>query len=170
MTINVVTNSGPLMVFSKLNLLHLFKHLYGKVYFPIAVYEETVIEGIQHGFEDAHILHLFLRQNQWEPTSIYRGKIPASILSTNLDRGEQEAIALALSKKGMILMDEESGRSIAREQGLIVKGSLGVLIEAYRRNFINIEQIRFYFAQISERTDIWISPNLCHRLLEQINA
>jgi len=28
--------------------------------------------------------------------------------------------------------------------------------------------MRFYFRQISERKDIWINPDLCVRLLEEI--
>jgi predicted nucleic acid-binding protein len=66
-------------------------------------------------------------------------------------------------------MDEERGREIARQQGLTVRGSLGTFIEAYREQLISLEQLRFYFAEISSRTDIWISPALCRRLLEHIS-
>ncbi len=163
----VVSNSGPLMVFSKLNLLHLLKKLYGEVLFPKAVYEEVVVDGIKHGFEDAYSLRLFLKQNNWKPQEVC--EIHKVIASSNLDKGEKEAIVLALSKKAMLLMDEELGRSIARQTGLKVKGSLGVLIEALHKNLINIEQLRFYFAQISMRNDIWISSKLCKQLLEKID-
>ncbi|MEA3437378.1 MAG: hypothetical protein U9R43_12990 [Thermodesulfobacteriota bacterium] len=42
MALNVVSNAGPLIVFSKLNVLHLLKELYGRVEFPFSVYRETV--------------------------------------------------------------------------------------------------------------------------------
>ena len=45
MALNVVSNAGPLMVFSKLNALHLLKELYGQVEFPLSVYRETVSAG-----------------------------------------------------------------------------------------------------------------------------
>jgi len=45
---------------------------------------------------------------------------------------------------------------------------LGILIEAYWQNFITSHQLHFYFGQIEKRTDIWISPALCHRLLKEI--
>ncbi len=35
MALNVVSNAGPLMVFSKLNVLHLLKELYGRVELPL---------------------------------------------------------------------------------------------------------------------------------------
>ena len=55
MALNAVSNAGPLMVFSKLNVLHLLKELYGRVEFPLSVYRETVSIGIKCGFADAHI-------------------------------------------------------------------------------------------------------------------
>ncbi len=166
MSCTIVTNSGPLILFAKLNILHLIKEVYGKILFPKAVYNETVVDGIRHGFFDAYTLRLFLSQNRWNPTEV--SVLPSSIVNTNLDRGEQEAIALALLKKAMVLMDEEYGRNIARQHGLKVKGSLGVLIESYRKKLITKEQLKFYFAQIGERNDIWISSKLCKCLLSQI--
>ena len=49
----VISNAGPLMVLAKLNLLNLLKQLYGRVYFARSVYDETVIEGMRQGYEDA---------------------------------------------------------------------------------------------------------------------
>ena len=60
MALNVVSNAGPLMVFSKLNVLHLLKELYGRVEFTFSVYIETVSIGIRRGFADAQILNSFL--------------------------------------------------------------------------------------------------------------
>jgi predicted nucleic acid-binding protein len=65
-------------------------------------------------------------------------------------------------------MDEEIGRKTAREHGLEVKGSLGVLIEAYQQEIITFEQINFYFKQIIKRHDIWINPLLCNKLLDNL--
>ena len=168
MTSNVVTDAGPLMVFSKLNVLHLLKQLYQRVLIPLAVYNETVEKGMQRGFEDARILRLFLQYNQWEPIEVHN--IPATIHSATLDQGEKEAIALALSQNVMLLIDEERGREIARQHGLTVHGSLGVFIEAYRKHVMSFEQLRFYFTEINSRPDIWISPTLCRRLLQQLES
>lgn len=162
----VVTNAGPLIVFSKLNLLHLLKELYSEIIIPQTVYEETVINGIRYGFNDAHTLLLFLNQNNWK--SQKTPKIPQEIALSNIDKGEKEAIALALYENALLLMDEELGRAIAREKGLKIKGSLGILIEAYRRNLISFMQLQFHFIQISNRNDIWISSKLCDKLLENI--
>ena len=166
MNVSVVTNAGPLIVLTKLNLLHLLKQLYHHVSFPDAVYQETVEEGLRRGYEDARLLRLFLQQQQWVATQLQT--IPSFLSSVNLDQGEKEAIALALSQNAMLLMDEEHGRFVARQHGLNVRGSLGLLIEAYRNQYIHAEQLRLYFAEITMRQDIWISSSLCRRLLEQL--
>ena len=132
---------------------------------PAAVYDEAVAEGIERGFADAHTLRSFMQQRQWLPVSIVA--IPPDLQASALDRGEQEAIALALACNGLLLMDEERGRQEARQRGLIVRGTLGVLIEAYRRDLITADQLRLCFQQIQERDDIWISPSLCRRLLRE---
>ncbi len=166
MALITVSNAGPLMVFSKLNILHLLKQLYGQVDVPFSVYSETIKVGIRHGFSDAHSLNLFLSQHQWQPTKNI--KIPVDLQKARLDQGEKEAIALALSKNALLLMDEERGRDFARQKNLSIRGSLGILIEAHANQLISEDQLRFYFKQIIERKDIWINPNLCVRLLEQI--
>ncbi len=75
---------------------------------------------------------------------------------------------MAFSENGLLLMDEELGRTVARQWGLKIKGSLGILIQAYRGTLINLGQLRFYFIQIANRNDVWISPKLCDKLLENI--
>ncbi len=160
---SVVTNAGPLMVLSKLNVLHLLKELYGRVLFPLSVYRETVTAGMRRGFPDARSLHLFLEKNGWTPISV--SEIPKDLEALNLDKGEKESIFLAAMKNALLLMDEEKGRAAARERRLIVKGSLGILVEAHGKGLISFDRIRFYFEQIIERPDIWISPTLCSRVL-----
>lgn len=124
MALITVSNAGPLMIFSKLNILHLLKQLYGRVDIPFSVYRETIKVGIRHGFSDAHSLNLFLSQQQWQPTKNI--EIPVDLQEARLDRGEKEAIALALSKNALLLMDEERGRDFARQKNLSIRGSLGI--------------------------------------------
>ena len=162
----VVADAGPLMTLAKLNLLYLLKQLYERVQFPRSVYEEVVVEGIQRGFEDAHTLQLFLSREDWKPTEVK--DVPDDLASSRLDRGERESIALALALDGLLLIDEERGRKEARRRGVTVQGTLGVLIRAHRSGLITADQLRFYFGQIEERADIWMSPALCRRLLQKV--
>ena len=58
----------------------------------------------------------------------------------HLDRGEREVIALASSLAGSVLIDERKGRQVARERGLVVSGTLGVLDLAARHGLVNLSE------------------------------
>ena len=165
----VVSNSGPLVALAKLNLLHLLKGLYGRIHFARSVYDETVIEGMRQGHEDARTLRLFLDHMEWRPEAVDPADIPAGLSEARLDQGERDTLALAERlPSALVLMDETVGRQIARDRGLAVRGSLGVLVGAYQQGLIQADQLRLYFEEMARRQDIWISPALVERLLREV--
>lgn len=166
MEARVVSNAGPLMVLAKLNLLHLLQQLYGRVHFTHAVFDEVVQTGMRIGYQDAYTAQQFLRELNWEPAETF--SFPHELATLPLDSGEKESIALALQLKGLLLIDEDRGKRAARQLGLDVRGTLGVLIEAYRRNFITDSQLRLYFHQVTTRSDIWISSSFAAALLARV--
>jgi len=57
----------------------------------------------------------------------------SQVLQRDLDRGEAEAIVLALQVKAeRVLLDEREGRRVAKSLGLKVTGVLGILLRARR--------------------------------------
>jgi predicted nucleic acid-binding protein len=128
----VVSNSGPLINLAKVGQFALLHNLFQHVTIPPAVFEEVVVQGTgQPGAGETSIA-------RW----IARGMIERSdivqLLAAELDRGEAEAIALALQEKAdWLLIDERVGRRFAQQVGLKVKGTLGVLLEGVRRDFID---------------------------------
>jgi predicted nucleic acid-binding protein len=157
------------MTLAKLNLLHLLTELYGRVHFSHSVYQEVVTAGLRQGYEDARTLYLFLNQMKWSPARIDRATIPSSLGETRLDRGERETLALAVNMGSpLVLIDEAEGRQAARSHGLTVRGSLGILIEAYRKDLVGENQLRLAVAEIVRRQDIWISPALAERVLREV--
>ena len=157
------------MALAKLNLLHLLGELYGRVHFALSVYEETVVEGVRQGYEDAGTLRSFLDQMGWRPQQVEPVNMPAGLREAHLDRGERDTLALAISLNSrLVLMDEIAGRQSARERGLAVRGTLGVLIEAYRRELISADQLCLYLGEAARRQDIWVNRVLVERLLQEV--
>ena len=61
--------------------------------------------------------------------------------STDIDRGEWEAIELAKEiHANLLLIDDRAGVQTARELGFTVTGTLGVLVEAAASGLIEIEK------------------------------
>ena len=78
-----------------------------------------------------------------------------------LNRGERQAIQLATREQAdLLLMNEKLGVRIAREQGLAVTGTLGVLLQASKRGLVDMEQA---LAEL-QRTDFRCS----RRVLEEV--
>lgn len=132
------------------------------MHIPQDVYNEVVVEGARLGYEDAHRLRRFLTQQGWEPQPLTDIMDPGDV---GLERGERAAITLALQLKArLLLMDERRGREVARRLGISVRGSLGVLVAAYRQQYLTAEMLRLYFGELKERHDVWISPGLIEKV------
>jgi len=165
----VVLDSGPLMALAKLNLLPLLKKLYGEVCIPEGVYHESVTQGKKRGYEDAQTIELFLNKQDWKPREIDSKEIDEELTHLKLDRGEIECISLAEKhQSSLVLLDDEYARSASRARDIKVKGTLGILVDAFRENYIDLEELDFYIEQISYRDDIWISKELCKKVLQQV--
>jgi uncharacterized protein len=165
----VVCNAGPLIALAKLNLLHLLQELYGRVRFSQSVYDEAVTQGIRQGYEDARTLSAFLDQMNWQPEEVNLDEVPDHLREARLDRGECDTLVLGTTLgANLILMDETEGRRIARAEGFEVRGSMGVLVEAFRQSPINADQLRLNLSEMARRQDIWVNPALAERLLHKV--
>ena len=161
----VVTNSGPLMALAKLGLLNLLGRLYGKVYMPVAVYNEVVLRGSEGGFSDSLQVKLAIQRKQ---LIVKEAKIPrADVAALPLHEGEKEVLNLALENKAdLVLLDDMLARSEAQTLGFSVKGTLGVIAQGYRTEVLSVDEVRIILDSIIDRNDIWISDELCRRVFE----
>jgi predicted nucleic acid-binding protein len=167
----VICNAGPLIVLGKLNRLDLLAALYSEVVLPEAVYDEVVRQGMRRGDADARIVRAFWRRQQWPVLPAPAGVLDTAQFSKRLGRGERAVLALALTSQPVIvLMDDAAARSEARRFGLQVTGTLGVLVQAFRRSYLNLRELEFLFDTIANRPDIWLSAALCRRVLASLRT
>ncbi len=154
----VVSNSGPLINLAKVDQFTLLRDLFQHITIPSAVFEEVVIRGEgQPGAGETNTA-------QWITRGMLEQTDVADILAAELDRGEAEAIALALQEKAdWLLIDERVGRRFAQRVGLKVKGTLGVLLEGVRRDFIDDLQ-PLLDTLVAQGT--WIAPAIYAEVLK----
>ncbi len=126
----VVSNTTPLIALAWLERLDLLPALFGSVYIPQAVRDE-----IHHNPEAIGATELSTAS--WLVVRPVANALAAALLQDQLDTGESEAIVLAHElHAGLLLMDERRGRRRAVQGGLTVTGTLGILVEARRRNMV----------------------------------
>ncbi|GAB4024023.1 DUF3368 domain-containing protein [Spirosoma koreense] len=88
------------------------------------------------------------------------------ILEATLDKGEASAIALALEQdECLLIIDEQKGRKLARQLGLTITGTLGVLAQARLKGYI--PALKPLLDKIKQ-TDFRISEQLILEIIKQV--
>jgi len=165
----VLSNAGPLIALAKLNRLELLETLYLQVQVPRAVYTEVVTQGLRYGAPDALLIQAFWQDRGWPIIEVPTNQLANYTPSVILDRGETELLALAPTVEDpLVLIDDEIARSEARRLQLRVHGTLGVLVQAYRRGLLSFPQVKLLFQEIGARTDIWIAAKLCQQVFNSL--
>jgi predicted nucleic acid-binding protein len=114
-----VSDASPLIVYHQIGRLDLVRAILEEVLIPPAVASEIAPSlGKPPGWIRVVEFPVARDPFPWEST---------------LDRGEAEAISLALEvSAGQIVLDDRPARRTAEQVGLFVVGSLGLLLEAHR--------------------------------------
>jgi len=165
--VNVVSNAGPLIALGKLGQLSLLLTLYGAILIPREVYNEVVINGLRLGADDAPAVDFLVQQGHIRVVEVVMpSPLPAWALS--LDAGEIEVIVLGQQQAAdWVLIDNEHARKAARQVGLPLKGTIGLLLEAWRQGHLSLQAFELLIQEMKNRPDLWISAQLCNRALEQ---
>ena len=167
----VLCDSGPLIALAKINRLLLLLDLWGSVHVTEQVYREAVTFGHSLGAPDALTIRLFWQKHNLPIIGVSDDVLTAYKPAITLDPGERTSFAHAMTlKEVLVLVDDEDARTEARRLGLPVRGTIGVLVEAYRHALLTLPEIELLFNEISERADIWISSNLCARVLKSLQS
>ncbi len=123
----VVPDAGPLIYLGGAGHIDLLRHLYTEVVVPRIVLDEVVVAGAGMRGADAVAAAHWLRIEDVDPDP--------NLLDV-LDRGEAAALPLAARLRAMLLADDSAARSIAGARGIRVIGTIGVLLQAKRRQYL----------------------------------
>ena len=129
----VVADTTPLISLMKAARLDILEPLFKEVLIPQAVYEELTTNS---DFQDEANQ---IKNSDFIKMVTVKEHKAVDVLrrSSGLDLGESEAIIFADdSKADVLLMDEARGRQVAKNMGLYIMGSVGVLLFAYEENLL----------------------------------
>ena len=158
----IVSDTSPLLGLSAIGLLELLQEQFGAVFIPMAVLSELKVET---GFTGTLAIQNALNEGWLEPKEI-QNKPLAQSLSVELDKGESEAITLAMDMgMEMVVMDERIGRERARILGLKTIGILGVLLNAKKHG--RIKSMEEAMKALRKEVGFFISDNLFLQILKQ---
>lgn len=160
----VVSDTTPLISLMKIGRLGLVEQLFGEIQIPDAVYTE-LITNPQFSEEAQQIQNSsFIKRVVIEDSK----SVDLLRRATGLDRGESEAIILSdTCHADLLLMDEVKGRQVAKQMGLHLMGTVGMLRVAYEEKLISYDDI-IECIEILRVNGRHISDRLYKQLLESI--
>lgn len=146
----VVSNTTPIISLLKISRLEILKVLYSEIIIPQAVFLEIEKGRNKKYYYDLSNLSWIKIQNihdkHWRKYFL------------DLDAGEAEAIILASEiNADTIIMDEKLGRLYAKNAGLKVTGTIGLLVKARKSGLI--KELKPLLIELTEK-DVWISERL----------
>jgi len=128
---SITSDTGPLIALAKVDLLNLLKTAFLEVMIPPSVHRELLAGS----GEDAGHLHealgeyIKLTDLSDPPRMVVRAV-------GRLGAGEREAIALAAQTGTPLLIDDRLARTVARQLGVKVTGTAGILVEIKRAGLL----------------------------------
>lgn len=127
----VVSDSSPLIALASVGQLALLRALYGRVAIPEAVRDEVAGDVVDRpGSRE-------VLDADWIEVIPASDTIERYLVLTLVDRGEAEAIALAIDLDAeLLIVDDRRARGVAEEMGVRVTGVVGVLLEAKQRGMV----------------------------------
>lgn len=132
---SAIVDSSCLIVLNRLGKLDLLKQIFETILYPPAVQSEVNFE------------------TEWISIQVPSPLEVSSLLEFKIDPGETEVIALALSNRdAVVILDDKKARNFALELGLLVTGTLGLLLKAKQKSLISavkplldsLKEIDFY--------------------------
>lgn len=161
----VVSDTTPLISLMKVGNLELLHELFGEIQIPNAVYEELVSNN--RFLDEKYQIQKasFIQRVQVEDIN----SVNLLRRSTGLDAGESEAIILSdMIGADLLLMDEVKGRKVAKQMGIHLMGTIGILMVAYEERKLTKNEM-LDCIHILKNNGRHISENLYQQLLDKLN-
>ena len=139
-----LANTTVLSNFGAVDRLDLIQQLHRRLYISNEVYEE-ILGGLEEGYDfyagiDAQI-HPFAQEGWIELVSMVDEEELRLFrsLPRRLHRGEASCLAIARHRGWAFLTDDKLARTTARAWGIVVSGTLGVLVQAVKHELLTGE-------------------------------
>ncbi|MBI5761461.1 MAG: DNA-binding protein [Planctomycetales bacterium] len=158
----VVCDAGPLIHLDELRCLDLLAE-FETVLVPSAVWIEVARHRPAVLVSPGVPLRRVTVSLPWTPAL----EVLSQALSLHL--GEMEALQVACEQQvGLLLTDDTAARLAARNLGLLVHGTLGLLIRAVRRGQRSRDQVLSVLRSVPDQSTLHIKSDLLDEIIRQV--
>jgi len=138
---HAISNAGPIIHLAKANALHILQALFHTILIPDEVKTETVDKGKDKGHPDALQIEKAMQKGWIKTIQVQLNRdFKRAAKTAGLRNAEAVVIQYAYQNRLIALLDDEPARVFARTLGVIVRGTLGILIQAAKNNILNRQE------------------------------
>ena len=158
----IVSDTSPVSNLILIGRLDILQRMFSEVVVPPAVDKE--IRALEQLGKDIREY----RNAKWIKILTPSDLQKVNRLRNRLDKGEAQAIALALEINcDLLLMDERIGTRLAREEGLKTVGLVGVLIKAKQQQIVS--DVGPILAELKNNAGFWLGRDIENKILEELD-
>lgn len=157
-----VCDSSPLVYLARVGQFRLFSLLFDLVLIPPAVWEEVTIAG--RGLPESACTHDAVSKGWLQVVTPCKQRTGIQLGSNELGAGETQAIQLAQERGLRLIIDETAGRNVARQLGVQIIGTLGMLVEAKRLG--HLQAVKPFLDRLRSQTNFRLSQKIYDQITE----
>jgi predicted nucleic acid-binding protein len=159
-----VLDSGPLIHLSEIGCLPLLR-IFEALCIPRAVRLETIGQN-RISQND------LLSQTHVQEFSVPQSEIDRFIKDNNLTElhvGEQECLFLCRQRSiGTLLTDDMAVRNAARLLNLVPVGSLGIIVAAYKREVVSLQEAEHNIADLYDVSSLFVTRDIVDLAIKEL--
>ena len=165
-----VINASPLIYLSKLGIIEVLPKLFSRIITTQTVKEEV----LQEKTAPEHIILTEIFRS-WLEVENVKEKSVEKIMALQIHKGEAEIIVKgrelqAKEKTTVVIIDDLLAREIATSLGLIVTGTIGVLLKALTEKIITKKKCQALLEQLVTTTTFRLSAKVYAKILKEIEG
>lgn len=126
----IIADASPLIAFGSIDQLQMVFKIFSKIIIPQIVANECLAE-MQYPGATAIKKAIDAHKIQIHAEALHHDELLAV-----LDQGEADAIALAHQLNLPLIIDEKLGRDVAKEMGIKIIGTVGIILLAKQKKII----------------------------------
>lgn len=164
--LKATADAGPLIHLHEIGCLR-FLNSFATLHIPDAVWFETVA---QNRISQTDISELKNIQRH----SLSKSEIAKFVHKNNLfelHTGEQECFLVCVNNNiSIVLTDDMAVRKAARLFHFVPVGSLGVVVSAYKRKEINLQEAEHYIGNLHDISSLFVTRAIAELAIEQLRS
>jgi predicted nucleic acid-binding protein len=156
----VICDTSPIRALAWLGELDLLERLFGSIIVPPAVASELISAKRNESRVDVRALPFIRIESPTNSTEVER-------FNEELDRGESEALVLAIERNALLIVDDAAARAAALRSGIPIMGTLRLLLIGKQQG--RIAALSPLMDRLQRELGFFIDDQLRSRILRDAN-